>query len=240
MRNAGLNVKPEQVLKITIRELTENHRASFWHVWKADIVLNDGSVLETVCRVLKSDKGLPELIEQELTDVLKSHEVFKGKGIIPESFLYRNFQDEHIIFAEYIANDPALADYKQVNEDAQKKAQIETLIAEQVFRIWFNSASQKEDRFIFVDGHNWQRGNVRFYKDKKGEVKAKVVDVGAHTIVDDFRIIVDMLVESGFQRTNVIKGMRNGISELKSLLSQNSAELPKAENLAARQIEQSI
>lgn len=240
LRNAGINEGLGEVAKIKIRELTENNHASFWHVWRADIILNNGSVLETVCRVLKPNNGLLELREQELADVLKSHKIFQGKKIIPELFLYRNFQGEHIIFAEYIANSPALADYKQINSDAQKRAKIEMLIAEQVLKIWFNSAFSKEERFIFADGHNWERGNVRFYKDGQGKIKAKIVDVGAHIKVYYFRTVIEMLVDSGFKIENLKKGSRRGISALKSLVNQNEAELRKAGNLAARLLEQSI
>jgi len=219
LQKAGQDFDINKLQKIKIGELPSHGGADFWYVLKVDFEFSDGKILEAVCKILKPQTEDTSLInmQKELEEVLKAHRVFDGSGEISQLYSYNKFDQTDILFVEYVPDvlsdeiKNLLSKYKQFmryrrenderyitvfsKEDIKLIEIISRRIAENAVELWYRSSADSEKRFIFMDGHNWERGNARFYRNKEGKIDVKFVDVGNHVEVDSPDVLANIASE---------------------------------------------
>jgi len=184
-----------RIRKIEVQPYWPSYRNSNWYVLKVDFKLQE-AVLETIYKVLEVGESV-----EYVSKVRKACRVFKDTDAIAQMYLYREFKGEHIFFFEYVPHDESL-----VNDE---------IIAEKIFYCWYYSSPDAlNSRWIFADGDDWRRGNIRFYKDED-KINAKLVGLETHRFISDANEVVKWLVRHGHRRQAVLKGMKKEIAAVR-------------------------
>lgn len=173
--NLGVSINTIKVKTISIKTVPDKLDAGAFYVWKIDIVLNDGKIFEAVIKVVIGQNNI-----NAVQDVLKAHRVLQDKEIIPDLYLYTEYEGEHIFFVEYIKSEKYLKD--------------DEVIALKTFFTWYYSSKDSNKRWIFGDGDDTSRGNIRFFKQKDGIVDARIVDNENHQFYPDLKSVYEYLI----------------------------------------------